>query len=90
MSTGQATTRAHNRDREIRRQIMRWGGTDWRTPGEWHATLGPVPAFRLSDSYVNRACVGNELRRMQDQGLVERRVNPDDARSAQYRLTTGA
>lgn len=84
MSTGQATTRAHARDREIRRQILTWGGAEWRTPGEWFASLGPAPMFQAFD--LNPAKVGNELRRMQDQGLVERRVNPADKRSAQYRV----
>lgn len=84
MSTGQATTRAHRRDREIRRQILVWGVGEWRTPGEWYSFLGPAPAFWQSG--LNPAAVGNELRRLQDQGLVERRINPTDKRSAQYRV----
>lgn len=84
MSTGQATSRAHARDREIRRQVLSWGAGEWRTPGEWYAFLGPAAAFHHSG--LNPAATGNELRRLQDEGLVERRVNPADKRSAQYRV----
>lgn len=90
MSTGQATTRAYDRDREIRRQVLT--GAGWRTTQEWLDTLVPAPGFGGYDRrgrqwyFPNRAATGNELRRMQDQGLVERRVNPDDGRSVQFRV----
>lgn len=95
MSTGQATTRAYDRDREIRRQILTvrtWDGARWRTTQEWLDTIVPAPGFGGYDrrgrqwEFPNRAATGNELRRMQDEGLVERRVNPDDGRSVQYRV----
>ena len=86
MSTGAHTTRAQLRDDEIRRQVLSAGDHEWRSPEGWRYTLRPTAAaFYWWGGRINRATVYNELRRMEEQGLVEYRVNPADGRSVQFR-----
>ena len=93
MSSGTATARAHRRDATITRLILETDDYVWRTPFDWWTVVADAPSQTwrgpiggYGSHMPNRAQVAVVLRRLWAEGDMERRGNPADKRSYQFRL----
>lgn len=85
MSTGRETIRAHERDAEVTRIILESEPDRWRTPAQWTSLVWRARPWRKWHE-PNQQKVGVILRRLVAEGDMERRQNPDDARSGVFRV----